>query len=161
PAAPRRRPAALSGSAETTPVSAGPSALPDAVWTPPASTANGETSPRRRGPGDAHRDQGRRARRRSPDPGLSAASRAVPSGVPRPVQGSQPGPASYAPFEPTVTSRKPGGVTPGLAPPYSAWCGAPSGSPRACTSRQTSAAHNGATALVPPSTISCPSTRIR
>ena len=42
---PRRRPAALAGPADTTPVSAGPAALPDAAWTPPASTANGETRP--------------------------------------------------------------------------------------------------------------------
>ena len=44
---PRRRPAALAGSTDTTPVSADPSALPDAAWTPSTSTANGETRPRR------------------------------------------------------------------------------------------------------------------
>jgi len=36
---------ACRGPADTTPVSAGPAALPDAAWTPPASTANGGTRP--------------------------------------------------------------------------------------------------------------------
>src|SRR6185312_3080058 len=37
------------GSTDTTPVSADPSALPDAAWTPAASTANWETRPSRTG----------------------------------------------------------------------------------------------------------------
>ena len=45
----------------------------------------------------------------------SAVSNRSPSGTPRPVQVSQPLPARYAPFDPVVMSRKPGGATPGFA----------------------------------------------
>jgi len=44
-----------------------------------------------------------------------AASRAVPSGTPRPVQGSQPGAAVHLPLFPVVMSRNPGGTWPGVA----------------------------------------------
>src|SRR5689334_38169 len=44
-ATPRRRPAALAKPTDTTPVSADSAALPDAAWTPSASTANWETRP--------------------------------------------------------------------------------------------------------------------
>src|SRR5581483_2566354 len=83
---------------------------------------------------------------------------AVPSGEPSPVQASQPGPARYAPLLPSTTSRKPGCATPGATLAYSFGCSSPSGLPPRCASRQTSAAHNGATALVPPTTPDCPST---
>src|SRR5439155_17203127 len=50
---------------------------------------------------------------------VSRARRALPSGTPRPVQASQPGPASYAPLLPEVMSRKPVAVAPAAAPSYS------------------------------------------
>ncbi len=81
------------------------------------------------------------------------ASSAVPSGTPRPLQASQPGPALYAPLFPVTMSRSPVTGAPGSTPAYSEVCSRPNDLPSACASRATSAAHNGATALVPPITL--------
>src|SRR6266851_2675879 len=56
-------------------------------------------------------------------------------------------------------SRNPAVVVPALTPAYSKGCISPNDLPVACASRQMSAAHSGATALVPPTTTDCPSTR--
>ena len=87
---------------------------------------------------------------------LSLVSRAVPSGLPRPEQASQPGPAAYAPLFPLVMSRKPVTSAPGVTPAYSAGWTSPNRWPVASASRLTSAAHSGATALVPPTTWAWP-----
>src|SRR5215467_3891497 len=58
-------------------------------------------------------------------------------------------------------SRNPAGVVPALTPAYSKGCIRPNDLPVACASRQMSAAHSGATALVPPTTVDCPSTSTR
>ena len=91
--------------------------------------------------------------------GCNTASRSEPIGTPRPVHASQPGPALKAPLSPTVMSRKPGATSPAVAAAYSAGCRRPRLLPACCASRATSAAHSGATALVPPKTTSLPSTR--
>jgi len=78
---------------------------------------------------------------------------APPFGLPRPVQASHPAVAAKSPLLPWVTSRS------AAACAYRAGLMKPAYLPWMALMRVISAAHSGATALVPPITVSVPSIR--
>ncbi len=86
----------------------------------------------------------------APSPNYSAAATFWPSGLPSPVHASQPGDAAKLPLSPCVMSLQ------ALFAPYSFGLMKPTGCPFAALMRAMSAAHSGATALVPPTTVFVP-----